>query len=369
MNTKLVIFGLVLITLNLEVSRADQFRCLGSDGGTPFTNISQDVTSSQKIIQTQGLVKDYVYHQGLEQIVYRNERNQIRTFNLRDSRDHFISYSNAKFSRVVQNDLGRILTSNSTYYLDTAVEPFWYSYGYPNRVVEHLFADKEDIYSLEGVWQEDAALGINNAYQFSFLTYESGRLWRRSCRTPGKIGINLKLAKGNQFPFVYFTVVKKGLLEDKVMVYRMSLKQVGAGGVCPLQEMTTYPFANVGSVKNFYYFNIDGVDAYAFHLDDPKRNLFWDKPGECAYYNFNGRTPIYISPKYPVFASWQNGKGLSLHNLKTRTETSFFNKMTQNQLSTENLWLAEDGKTLYSSLTPSKAKEQGRLIVSTKIKE
>ncbi len=364
MKLRLSMWTLLFVTLFSHSSIGDNLRCIGNDGGTPFYNISQDVSSKQIIVSSKGLIRDFVYHEKLDQIVYRNIENEVRTLNLKNSNDHFISYTGKKFSRVIEEDLGRILKVDTTHYLDTAIDPVWYQYGQPNRVMEHLFSEKGDIFSLESFWQDKGNLLSSGKYHFSFLTHESNTLWRRQCVASANIGANLKIAKGNLFPFIYFYVIKKGLVESKVIVYRMAVNQVKGNGNCPIEEVTQYDYSNLGPIKAFYYFNVDNRNAFAFHLSDPNRNLFWDKPGECAYYNFKGKTPIFISPKHPVFATWKNGEGLSLHNLKDKTELRFFGNMSQSQFGTENLWIANEGKTFYSSLATSHD-QGGRLIVKT----
>lgn len=359
--------GLFLVVLS-QVSLAENLRCLGSDGGTPFANISKDVSLKQQILQSSGSVRDFVLLEKTNQIVYRNHRNQIRALALSNQHDRHLSYSSVKISRVFEENKGRILTSEATYFLDSVTDPFWRSFAQPNRVVEHLFLDDNDIFSLEAFWQEDPYLLFPGRYNFSFLTYESNKSWRRQCNLPGGVGKNLKLAKGNLFPYLYFTAIKSGLFEDRVMVYRMAVNTVAGNRACPFEEVTSYPVSQIGPIINFYYFNVDGTDAFAFHLSDPKRNLFWDKPGECAYYNFNGKTPIFISPRHPIFATWKNGEGLSLHNLRDKTEITFFNKVEQASITTENLWISGDERTLLSSLSPYKNEPNYRLIVSTKIK-
>lgn len=343
---------------------AREFRCLGSDGGTPFSNIPNDGLN-KKLLQSKGTIKDFVFHEELDQIVYRNQTNQIRVMNLTEGTDRFVAHSQSKISKVVENDLGRILLAGSTYYLDTEKSGAWFQYGYPNRVLSHLFSKQGDIFSLEALWQDRPGLLQNGKYHISFITHEAHKTYRRQCSIPAGVGENLKLATGNIFPYVYFTAHKKWLLEDKVMVYRMAVNQIWGKKNCPIEEMTQYPYENVGDVKAFYYFNIQGTDGYAFHLNDPRRQLFWDKPGECAYFNLNGKSPVFISPKAPLIASWKNGDGLSLYNLHDKTELRFFKELNQPLLGTEHLWLDEGGERLFTSLATSKNEPNSRLIVVT----
>jgi hypothetical protein len=368
MNFKIRSIFIILLGVVSQISTAEELRCLGNDGGTPFANISNDVSLNQRIVQSRGHVKDYVFQEKINQIVYRNELNQIRALDLSKQSDRHLSYSAVKISHVTDEERGRILASESTYFLDSVTDPFWRTFAQPNQVGEHLFLDKGDIYSLEAFWQEESTLLTDGRYRFSFLTYESNQSWRRECKLPGSVGQSLKIAKGNLFPYLYFTTIKSGLIEDRVVVYRMEVNKAGGNRVCPYEEVTSYPFSKIGTINSFYYFNIDGTDAFAFHLTDPKRNLFWDKPGECAYYNFKGKTPIFISPKHPIFATWKNGEGLSLHNLREKTEVTLFQKMDQPRVATENLWISSDEKTLFSSLSPKKNDPTHRLIVATKIK-
>lgn len=364
MKSSITVSILLLLISTARLSFAGNFRCLGSDGGTPFSNVTSDVSAKQTILKSNGLVRDFVYHEKLNQIVYRNVRNQVRVLHLENLHDHLLAYLDGKMSRVSEDDLGRILPANFTYYLDTTKGSVWHKYGRPNKVAGHLFIEKGDIFSLETFWQENSTLLKNGNYYFRFFTYESEKPWRRQCYIPGNVGTDLKLAKGNLYPYIHFYAIKKGLLEDKVVVYRMAINQVGWDRPCPIEEVTQYPYSNLGPIKAFYHFNIDSVDAYAFHLADPKRNLFWDKPGECAYYNFNGKVPVFISPKHGVFASWKNGKELALHNLKYKTEVTLFKNLNQTEISGENLSLSDDGKTLFSSLSTSHD-QGGRLIVET----
>ena len=362
--------ALVSLCIVIRTSQAEELRCLGSDGGTPFINVSESVSTKQQVLHTRGQVKEFILHEDLNQIVYRNQVNQVHILNLSDSSDRFINYSNAKLSKITEKKRGRVLTSESTYYLDTANDSFWRFFAGPHAVKEHLFTQKGNIYSLEHYWQEAGNLLTNGKHHFSFLTLESENSYRRYCVAPGNIGVNLKWAKGNLYPYVYFTAVKPGLVvEDRVMVYRMAIDKIGGGRPCPIEEVTYYPYSKVGEVKSFYHFNVDGVDAFAFHLTDPKRNLFWDKPGECAYYNFKGKTPIFISPNHPVFATWRNGEGLGIHNLGDKTEMTLFKQLKQPSVGSESIWLSDNGKTIYSALITPNGNGEGRLIVSTKIKD
>lgn len=359
-------FILILCTLSKSLL-ADNLRCLGSDGGTPFSNITHDVLAKQTIVNSSGLVRDFVVHESLGQIVYRNVRNQIRVLHLDHLRDHFVNYFGGKLSRVSEDSRGRVLSAHSPHYLDTRYSIHWREFNFGKRVTQHLFSEKGDIFSLENIIHQKVGLLKSSRYFFTFSTFENGRPMRRQCFIPTGFGTQLTLAQGNLFPYLHFYTIKKGVLEEKVVVYRMAVNRVGAGTACPIEEMTQYPVANLGAIHAFYYLNLDNQDSYAFHLADSKRNLFLDKPGECAYYNFRGRTPIFISPKHALFASWKKGEGLGLHNLKDKTEVSLFKNVIQNELGSADLHISEDGKTLYSSLMTSHD-QGGKLIVKTDLR-
>jgi len=363
------IFFRLVIFLGLipAISQAESLRCLGSDGGTPFSNVTADVSTKQTILKSSGLVRDFVIHEGLNQLVYRNVRNQVRLIHLDNLHEHFVNYLNGKLSQIIEGARGRILSASSSHYLDTAESFAWRGYSYGSKVAKQLFSENGNIFSVEDIRHQKVGLLKSSKYFFTFATFEQGKAGRRICHIPPGYGTNLTLAQGNLFPYLHFYTIKKGVIEDKVVVYRMAVNRAGSGGVCPIEEVTEYPAAQLGTIKAFYYMNVEGVDAFAFHLSDPRRNLFLDKPGECAYYNFNGRTPIFISPKHGVFASWKNGEGLSLHNLKDKTEVRLFQKISQNEISSENLWLSEDGKTLFSALSTTHD-QGGRLIVKTDLR-
>jgi hypothetical protein len=352
-----IILGVFLISTGLHGS---ELRCLGSDGGTPFSNVTHDVSVKQHILPSFGLIKDFVFQDNLDQLVYRNIKDQIRVLRMADFQDRFVSYAEGKLSRVTDSESGKVLASNTTTFLDVEENgPEWQRFGNGSSVREHLFWGNNTVYSLENYWVKQ-----NERYHFKFLSYSPGKNWVHHCDAGDIRGQNVKLAQGNQFPYLHFYSLKKGLLGNKVIVYRMAVNQVGYGGACPIEEVTQYPESDLGTIKAFYHFNIDGVDAFAFHLADPKKNLFWDKPGECAYYNFKGKTPIFISPKHPVFATWRNGEGLSIHSLDNKTAVTLFSKIEQSQFGSENLWLSRDGKTLYSSFVTGHHRN-GKLVVAT----
>lgn len=367
MKNRMYVAVVVFAVLMSKTVCADSLRCLGSDGGTPFSNITADISTKQTVVKSSGLIRDFVYHESLNQIVYQNVRHQLRVLHLDSLCDHFLNHMRGKLSRIVEDAKGRVLSAYSTHYLDTRESLTWRGYSYGSKVTQQLFSENGNIFSVESILNQKVGLLKSNKYLFTFATLEQGQPGRRICHIPPGFGSNLTLAQGNLFPYIHFYTMKKGVVEDKIMVYRMAVNRVGSGGACPVEEVTQYPAAQLGTIKAFYYLNLDSVDAYAFHLADPKRNLFLDKPGECAYYNFNGRTPIFISPKQGVFGSWKNGEGLGLHNLKEKTEVRLFQKVSQPQFGAENLWLSEDGKTLYSALS-THHDQGGKLIIKTDLK-
>lgn len=357
------ILGLVTSVLVSLTAHAAELRCAGSDGGTPFVNITQDVKARQSLIPTHGMIKDFLFQEKQNQLVYRNLNNQLRSRPLdkNGKNDKLLNYANAKLSRVVDENSSKVLSAQATYYLDASVPgDSWYYYAGPSQVIRHLFWNQDTIYSLENSWS-----GYGRHY-FQFLSHNSRGSLRHYCYTQLGLGKNLGIAQQSNFPYIYFHTFKPGLLGNKFVVYRIAVNRVGYDHPCPVEEVTSYSESQIGSIKAFYQLNIDGVDALAFHLADPKRTLFWDKPGECAYYNLKGRTPIFLSSKQPIFASWANGQGLTLHNLKDQTEVSFFKKISVPSFGRENIWLSDDGRKVFTALEPRKD-EEGRLIVKTEL--
>ena len=338
---------------------ASEIRCLGGDGGTPFANITKDIKLKQTIIPSKDWVKDFVYQEQTEQLIYRNLNNQLRSFNIVTGRDRFLNYADKTISRLIDDQSSRILSSSATYFLNTSSEnPNWHYFAGPSEVKQHLFWHQKTIYSLQTIESN------KGKYDFVFLKYSERDHQQLYCHQSKNIGKIKGLAPENTFPFLYFYATKNGLLENKVIVYRMNVDAIGYGSTCPMEQITEYPESKLGPIKAFYSFHNKNFDAFAFHLDHPEKTLFWDKPGECAFYNFKGKTPVFISSKQPIFASWENGKGLTLHNLQEQTEVTFFKAIKINNFTTENIWMSDNGQKFFTSVERDQT-QAGRLLVET----
>lgn len=342
-------FRAVLILLLIAPYLANgvsNFRCAGGEGGTPFSDISNIYKYSKAIVPTQRMVKEYVYLENKNEIVYRNDQNVLHSLNLTDNKDRAIKEMQATLGRVVDPLEKFITTAFGPWILDiTKDEPMWMQFPVPRPIVKHLFWKENVLYSY-------LASQVGTKKQtFTFSMYEAGRTMTQSCTINAKVGETYRIGNGHEYPFFYLYRIARTYKGNMLTQYRVRLNEMFTDAKCQLEDKGTYPEPLPGDVKSVTHY--PKYDAFAVSINHPRKNLLWDTPTECTFFDLHGRDPIILNNQHPIVATRTVDHGLGLHFLDSSKEVRILQANLPQAITEDNLWLSKDANKLFVAVQPA----------------
>lgn len=328
-------------------------RC-GGIGPVPFSDISSTLKYQVETIDAVAGVKEFLYEDNSNAVVYRNVNNEIRGVKADSagnfSQAEFFSTSVFPISTLVDPNEEFILTAGKGWLLDTASEN-WVQFNQSTIPLQHLFWDRDRIYSVAVSPQS------NGDKRFDFYSYAVGSQdSRRTCSVMSTSDNPMTLGHGHTYPDVFFFREVSDGESRQVEIFPVNVT------TCITDAPIVY--SNVrGPVKDVYRF--DSIDSTGVTVDNPDQNLLWANSKGCAYYDIKGLTPIIPNYSQPVVATFSADAGVNVYFMDNAKKASVLAGFPINELKDGDLWLSDSGRKLFMS--PLFGGERYRWLVDLKL--
>jgi hypothetical protein len=331
----------------------ERARC-GGDGPQPFFELS-DLQPKSKVLHTRGNVREFLYWETRNALVYRNDYRELRAHYFQDKVDKYFSPMSLPLARVTDPGEQFLLTDRANWFF---YRGNWKAFRSEAKHPRHLFWDRtlfdSWLYSLDNV--KNAA----GRQELRIFRYRAGaQSAKLDCVLLAHPGEELKEAEGARYPFVPLYTVKAVSGGEKLSLWHLDVRS------CALVHMGTYPDPVPGRVQAVHRF--ESIGSYAIKVDHPTLNLLWDYGTGCRFHDIGNGELLVPNHSRPLIGSWDSTDGLWLMNLNHRKKGNFFPAGKHKALRQADLWLPERGSILFAS--PETEGEGEKTIVQLNIGE
>jgi hypothetical protein len=352
----LVLFTLAFAAIRLQAMPGPVLDCYGGDGGpSPFVDISGSLVESIRPIRTGGPVEDFLHLKRRDELLSRGVDGDIRKTPLSTNEPRRISHTDMPLSRIVHPRERYLATEGSTWLLDL-VTGSWKHFEGPAGPLEHLFW-----YAPPGE-REASLFSLGAAIRPSpeLLSYRLYQLDPRGSRVSScsiDLSSQFRVVKGMTQPYVVFFKDEPLGREGRQITFRLYYTR--GVGACPLAQEGTLRLPDVAfdiSLEGAYYFS--KLHAAALKFDNARKNLVWVNWGElksrhdgCQFYQVESSSPVFLSEKEPVMASWSSRGGVQLYYLEKKKTARVLSSIPFEEGDSRSLWLTEDGRKLFAAIS------------------
>lgn len=333
-------------------SRADVDCKGGGDNGTPFVDISKEFNEKTELLHTPNLIKDFIVREDRKELVYRTEDNRIWKATAAQQLFGY-QYMQSPLSRILDPWQSFAVSKNMPQALNTTNNA-WYRVGNKQRRGQDLYWDDSRLFSLE---QPDYA---SQTIRYA-VHYLNGSTQNFGCKLNFGESVEMHIGNsGHTFPYLFIYTTKE--MPDggtKVAKYALRLeakkKLIGVIPRCELTSIGVYKDLMPGKVKALYHFgNLENTDNSAWLMDiaNPKKRMLWSYKDQCIYFKAPVGKILVPNPQIPIVALQKSEGGLKLLYPWLEKSADILGKFVTQPISSENLWLTRDRKTLYVAAQP-----------------
>ncbi len=336
-------FAPVLLALFLPLrSQAVQFHC-GGIGPQPMNDISATLKYKVTSVNAGGGVKEFLYREDSNSIVFRNSQNDIYGLGFDgNSYSQATQFGSSKLpiSQVLDPLQRYVLTASKGWILDTKDNGGWHQYLNLNNV-KPLFWDAPIAGLLRSRLYSVVTTTDNSGLQhFQFYSYREGDDSAVPiCKLDSVASEPITLAHGASDPYAFFysqSVTDSGERKVVILPYNLLTCVMGAG--------TEYGNLR-GPVVDVYRY--DALDSNAVIVDNPAQNLMWGTPKGCGYYDIGSSQVIVPNDSEPVMGTFTASAGLNLFFLNTAQRASILAGFPITSLKDGDLWLSNSGDRIF----------------------
>lgn len=322
-----------LVGFSLSSLAAPDFsrRC-GGDGPQPFLDLT-GAAPKTKVVPVKGSIKEFLYWEHRDSLVYRNERNEVLSYSFGSHHTAYFGGSQAALSPVIDAKESMLLLQGVNWLFTT--DGWWRNYYSSADRPQHLFWDGKLLYDLD-----DQQFGPKYPQQLNIHRYRVGFSSARPlCQWKAPVGKVFKLAEGSEFPNLTLYTVEKSAQGNKVTLYEMDVR------TCTVKNGFAYSDLFDGDILAVHRFV--KLNSYAIHVDHPTKNLMWDYGTGCHYYDIGKGPALVPNHSRPIVATWDASDGLKVMNLKMRSRGEYFAGSKFKSLARRDVWLQDRGDELF----------------------
>jgi hypothetical protein len=310
----------------------------GGDGPTPFTQLD-GFQNSVRIVPTNNGLRDFVFWENRNTVVYRNLYGQVWGVGLNRFESYFFSKRSAPLLDIA-DPFERFITASADeniYMLDAQGNPpQWYDL-YQQNEGQPAFWNVDTLYTV-------SLTRINRKRQsFQVFDYQLNRGAEAKCPPVDLVSNNpVFLASGHAYPYIYFYMVHSTDLGQELYVSKFNVN------TCQPEPDLIWGTTFSSEIQEVHRF--PAIDSVAVKLNDPKRNLFWSGPSGSLFYNIANVSPVVLNfSTNPTIATWDGNSGLTLHFLNYATQASLMAGYPFTSVRSQDLKMSTDGSRLIFS--------------------
>lgn len=350
----LLIFFLAEVFLGASAMAVTIGGCGPGNGGVPLVDVSNHISANEKILKTDGGVKEFVLWERSGKVVYRNADDKIATFNLASGMNEILGNGGVPLAHLLDPDNRFVMGAGIPWIFDTAAGG-WYQFA-------SNAAQLKPEFWFQGMLVT-ARIVVAGSYQRIEVYGYTPSMGSPQpiCRpfTFSKTSGPLQLADGSRFPNIYFYTQAVNQNGNNLGLGRIDLMS------CELAEMNQYPYIFYGPIESVHVF--DRLHSFSVKVNHPSYNLLWHSGyGSCSYYNIDNLEPFVLSESLPRVATFAPGGGLRIVDMNAQTEATVLKNLPIADISDNDLWMTQDGKTLYAA--PRLVNQSSRLLMQLKLK-
>ena len=316
--------------------------------------------SGIKKIDIEGGIQDFVYLEGKNSIVYRNDDNQLYETPLQGNKTAPIlnGHMEMPLSHLLDSS-GRYLLSDGNTFLFDMQEDAWTHFTGPTGPIEHLFwwtwkpifkPARTVLYSMSSEARLDDTLS------YRLYEYSPANDLTRSCTID--VPSDYRLVKGSTKPYLIFYRETPDPRGREISFRRFVFS--GHGGSCIekpffIQARQSVIVRVPLSVPLEDVYRFGDMSSTVFKFNHPKANLVWLNEtadlskDPCQVYNIDNSRPIFLNDSQPVVATRSANGKLDLFFLSRQTTDYYKAELPLKYSDTRYMWLTNDGGKFFFS--------------------
>lgn len=339
----MVLNKLILILTLVGFNAMSFGAACGGEGPQPFLNLT--LTSKVKKLGNVGEVQDFVFWEGSNTVVYRNNKDEVRVSKLNAGTDVSVAHSRYPLSRVVDPSERFLLASRSSFALDIQNPFSWVRYwsGWGSAPAP--------IHWNRGTLRmaRTEKIGLM-PWKVKVWDYEPRKESWSKFRCEYAVGQNpWRIVEGSEHPYLYLYEVQWRGGQSFLQYYRLSTED------CSVVRVGTPSEPLPGKVTKVRRF--PGPDALVAEVDHPTLNVRWQSGNRCRYHDLGNEEALFMGNDHPVVATFSETQGMTLFNLETKRMVRAIGPGELDSVDARDLWLTKKGARLLLSPT---ADSQGR---------
>lgn len=332
-------------SLHLASFGTESVVCRGGDGPHPFLNITSQFSSYLTPVATQSSVRDFLYWQDKQAVVYSNDRGEVLEKQLMTGKERYIADLDERMSRVTDPGESMILTDHSWYIDSTKAGASWHKFN-DTQYVKHLYWHRQGTPFSPTLYSISDAVQTSGIQKINLLSYRVGHSDPSDCALPVEPGEVYRVGEGHYYPYVFLYKVRNEGGVSTVSLYEMQVTDIVMGGYrCDIHFVKTLSEALPGRVTKVYQFS-DRKTFLATYETDSGNEIYWESPTKRLICEYGEAIPMVPNPRVPAVFSWQSSKGIKLLLPAQEAEATILPNLSPCSMKKEDFWLTDNGERL-----------------------
>lgn len=341
---------------------ADTLPVCGGDGPQPLPVKTHGL---EEKIGTVGTAQDFVVWENSNQIIYRNEKNDLYVTGLTGGTGgRKFATSPGPLTHFPDPQEEYLTTSLGAWFLDVN-GGHWIQYTKTVPEMEPIFWNGDDMYALPAT--TDLMGSVMKIYKY----HANSDYVEVHCDSNTNLNFNVAngwhLAQGHSYPWIYLYQEIPLSQGTVVNLYRVQADR------CQVEQLQPFKLVTQGRIQSIYRF--EKQDAIAIKLDTPTRNLLWKQGSQgCQYFDIGPDSqPILLNRQLPVMAAWSAySPGVTLYDFRNVTKQVQMTTVLDEpaapilNLGSEDLYLSDDGQQLF--VRPGVGREASSSLMRVRFK-
>jgi len=325
---------IIIFVLSSVVVQALPLRC-GGEGPKPFNDISPKFDHHVQILKTAGEVKEFVFWERHNAVVFRNIANELRalplTNNSTGTYQPILSLLGQPLANIVEPSEQFLLTQGTGWVFDEKAQPYPWIHFSKETNLQHQFWHRNKIFSVRE---------ITNSKDFAYelVSYKVGdKKIEGNCIIGGGAQGRMSLAKGSAFPYVTFYSSRPGAKGTDIFFHELDVRN------CKVKEQI---LQNVmGPIRDVHVFSEQS--AYAIQVDHPTENLLWFTPDGCHYHDVGHGELLVPNYHKPILATMSANRSFELFFLNSEMKATILKNYPISHLGPNDIHLSDKNGKLF----------------------
>lgn len=323
----------------------------GSEGPKPFQDISSQLIPGAQLIKTDGGLAEFTLVEGQDTVLYRDLNQTLNRISLPEKETIGLGPIPGPLSPLIDR-LGLFPMTETHSILDPRSGK-WVPFEAEIAGAEPLYWHEDE---LTLVSEKDSAGGEQAFQMYRYLPYENQGVL--SC-VFSAVGMGLKVAHGNEFPFLYLYGSTPGAQGPALVIYKLDVRNCSVVLEFDFNDPLTGPVRDV--------FRFENRDGYAVLVDHPTKNLLWEtNTSGCRYFDMQGLYPFVGNYAEPIVATWSQSEGVGVFNLETEKKAVLLKGLPVSEITPRDFRMTSDGAQVF--LSPQMKGETSRSLLQIQLR-